>query len=162
MNNLFYQGVRNALICTSVFLVACGTTSTAVTPDNLSQPQSSLSRPDGQVRVDTDSEKVAQLWAAAERARSESKSDIALELLYEALDIDPSNSLLWSRAAEIQLDQVEPALAENFAARSNSHAADNRPLLHRNWLIIERARSMRGDLLGVRSANKQVEIYEER
>jgi len=32
-------------------------------------------------------------------------------------------------------------------------------LLYRNWLIIEHARSMRGDLLGVRSARKQVQLY---
>jgi hypothetical protein len=99
------------------------------------------------------------LWAASERAREENRPEIALELLYEAIEIAPQNSLLWSRAAEIKLDSVEPAAAEDFAVRSNSHAGDNRPLLHRNWLIIEHSRSMRGDLLGVRSAQKQVQLY---
>ncbi len=39
-------------------------------------------------------------------------------------------------------------------------AGVNTPLLHRNWLIIEHARSMRGDLLGVRSAHKKVQEYQ--
>lgn len=117
-------------------------------------------RPDGSVRVDTQDQNVAKLWAAAEKARGENRLTIALELLYEAMELDPQNSLLWSRAAEIQLDSLEPALAENYAVRSNSWAGDNKPLLYRNWLIIEHARSMRGDLLGVRSAHKNVQLYQ--
>ena len=119
-----------------------------------------LTRPDGSVRVDTQNAESAKLWASAERAMSEGRPEIALELLYEALEVEPQNSLLWSRAAELQLDTLEPELAENYALRSNSWAAENRPLLYRNWLIIEHARSMRGDLLGVRSAHKQVQAYQ--
>ena len=121
-----------------------------------------IARPDGAVGLSTDNSEVAELWAAAERARSENQPNVALELLYEAMEVDPQNSLLWSRAAELKLDEIDPALAEEFAVRSNSLAGENRPLLHRNWLIIEHARSMRGDLLGVRSAHKQVEIFENR
>ena len=84
----------------------------------------------------------------------------ALELLYEALEVSPGNSLLWSRAAELQLDSLEAALAENFAVKSNSYAGDNQALLYRNWLIIQHARDMRGDLLGVRSAHKKVQQYQ--
>ena len=121
-----------------------------------------IARPDGSVGLSTDNSEVAELWAAAERARSENQPNVALELLYEAMQVDPQNSLLWSRAAELKLDDIEPALAEEYAVRSNSLAGENRPLLHRNWLIIEHARSMRGDLLGVRSAHKQVEVFENR
>jgi len=119
-----------------------------------------VSRPDGAVRVDTADERVAQLWAAAETARQENKTAIALELLYEGLGISPQNSLLWSRAAELQLDSLEAALAENYAVKSNAFAGENTPLLYRNWLIIEQARNMRGDLLGVRSAHKKVQQYQ--
>ena len=121
-----------------------------------------IARPDGAVGISTDNSEVAELWAAAERARSENQRSVALELLYEAMQVDPQNSLLWSRAAELKLDDIEPALAEEYAVRSNSLARENRPLIHRNWLIIEHARSMRGDLLGMRSAHKQVEKYENR
>ena len=119
-----------------------------------------IARPDGAVGLSTDNSEVAELWAAAERARAENQPNVALELLYEAMEVDPQNSLLWSRAAELKLDEIDPALAEEFAVRSNSLAGENRPLLHRNWLIIEHARGMRGDLLGVRSAHKQVEAFE--
>lgn len=117
-------------------------------------------RPDGSVRIDTQNQEVAKLWASAEQARRNSNDAIALELLYEALEISPQNALIWSRAAEIQLDSLEAALAENYATRSNTFAGDNRPLLYRNWLIIEHARNMRGDLLGVRSAHKKVQQYQ--
>ncbi len=119
-----------------------------------------VARPDGSVRGDTADRQVAQLWAAAERARQENKDAVALELLYDALEVSPQSAILWSRAAEIQLDSLEAALAESYAAKSNAFAADNRPLLYRNWLIIEHARDMRGDLLGVRSAHKKVQQYQ--
>lgn len=119
----------------------------------------SASRPDGSVRFDTQNTQVARLWAAAEKARSDNRGAIALELLYDALEISPQNSLLWSRAAEIQLDSLEAALAENYAVKSNSFAGENSQLLYRNWLIIEHARRMRGDLLGVRNAHKLVQQY---
>ncbi len=120
----------------------------------------SFSRPDGSVRGDTDFERVAQLWAAAEEARDQGQDSAALELLYDALEMNPQNALLWSRAAEIQLDTLESALAESYATKSNAFAGENRPLIHRNWLIIEHARDMRGDLLGVRSAHKKVQEFQ--
>jgi hypothetical protein len=119
-----------------------------------------ISRPDGSVTGSTDYERVAKLWAAAEEARVNDQNAIALELLYDALEVNPQNPLLWSRAAEIQLDTLEAALAESYATKSNAFAANNRPLLYRNWMIIEHARNMRGDLLGVRSAHKKVQEYQ--
>lgn len=119
-----------------------------------------ISRPDGSVRGNTDFEKVADLWASAEEARTKEQYTVALEFLYDALDVNPQNPLLWSRAAEIQLDTLEAALAESYATKSNAFAQDNRPLLYRNWMIIEHARKMRGDLLGVRSAHKKVQEYQ--
>ncbi len=141
-----------------VLTVGCSSTKSPERAASL--PEAPIfTRPDGSVRTDTTNQEVAQLWASAESARAKDKPAVALELLYEALEIAPDNSLVWSRAAEIQLDNLEPALAEDFAVRSNSFASENRPLLHRNWLIIEHSRSMRGDLLGVRSARKEVEAY---
>ena len=119
-------------------------------------------RPDGSVRADTEDARVAQLWSAAQEAYGRNDEVAALEHLYEALEIDPGNGLLWSRAAEIQLDAEEPEQAERFAARSNAAAGDNRALQYRNWLIIEHARDMRGDLLGVRSAHRRVQQFQYR
>ncbi len=120
------------------------------------------SLPDGSVRVDTEDARIAQLWSAAQDARSRDDDVEALERLYEALEIDPGNALLWSSAAEIQLDVPEPAQAENFAMKSNNFAGANPSLLYRNWLIIEHSRRLRGDLLGVRSAHRQVQQYQYR
>jgi len=119
-----------------------------------------VSRPDGSVRGNTEYEQVAKLWAAAEQARANDQDEAALQLLYDALEVNPQNALLWSRAAEIQLDTLEAALAESYATKSNAFAEDNRPLLYRNWVIIEHSRNMRGDLLGVRSAHKKVQEYQ--
>ena len=117
-------------------------------------------RPDGAVRIDTNDQQTARLWASAEQARQAGQTSAALEILYEALDNSPQNALLWSRAAELQLDSLEATLAESYATKSNAYAGDNRPLLYRNWLIIEHARNMRGDLLGVRSARIKVQEYQ--
>lgn len=152
----------SAVVVAAMLISACATPQSqdpGVTT-GLSGVAPIATRPDGGVRLDTTSQEVASLWAAAERARAENKPVISLELLYEAMEIDPQNALLWSRAAEHKLDSLEPALAENYATRSNTFANENRPLLHRNWLIIEHARSMRGDLLGERSAHKQVQFYQ--
>jgi len=128
------------------------TTAMAQTPD----------LPEGSVRYDTNDARVAELWSSAEQARLEANSDLALQHLFEALEISPQNSLLWSRAAEIQLNNQQAALAETLALKSNTFAGNNDSLLHRNWLIIEHARSMRGDLLGVRSAHKKVQEFKYR
>lgn len=117
-------------------------------------------QPDGSVRADTDDARVAQLWSAAEQAYVSNDADVALGHLYEAMELAPGNALLWSRAAEIQLDAEQPAVAENLAVKSNTVAGPNRALRYRNWLIIEHAREMRGDLLGVRSAHRKVQQFQ--
>ena len=115
---------------------------------------------DGSIRHDTDSPRIAQLWAAAEKAKSERKWNDAERYIQEALQLQPKDGVLWSRAADLKLTLLEPALAERFAMRSVAFANDNRTLLHRNWLIIEHAREMQGDMLGVREAHKQVQSYQ--
>lgn len=116
--------------------------------------------PDGSIRHDTDNARVAQLWSAAETARKNQDLDTAEVYILEALTVKPQDAILLSRAAEFKLVKLEPALAENFAAKSIAFASSNRTLLHRNWLIIEHARELRGDLLGVRDAHKMVQNYQ--
>ena len=150
------------LVCAAALLLGgcAGMRGADEPPPSVSTPAATL--PDGSVRVDTDDERIAQLWTAAEEARRLGNDSAALELLYEALELDQRNALLWSRAAEIQLDDENPAQAENFAVKSNAFAGDNNTLLYRNWLMIEQARDMRGDLLGMRSAHKRVQQYQYR
>ncbi len=154
------QGVQLSMVGLALIVTGCATTNQAEQPVSRTTalPQTA-ELPEGSVRYDTNDARVAQLWSAAEQARLEANTDMALQHLFEALEISPQNSLLWSRAAEIQLNNQQAAMAENLALKSNTFAGDNASLLHRNWLIIEHARSMRGDLLGVRSAHKKVQEY---
>lgn len=119
-----------------------------------------VSLADGSVRVDTENSRIAELWGESELSRQSGNDPQALEQLYEALEIEPQNSLLWSRVAELQLDNGDPTRAEQSALRSNTFAGTNPSLLHRNWLMIKHSRNIRGDLLGVRSAHKQVQHYQ--
>lgn len=146
-------------ICFSLLLGGCA----ALDPQGTNQqpPAPTLSMPDGSIRYDTEDPRLAQLWSAAEQARKDKNMAEALEHIYAAIDISPTNSLLWSRAAELQLGGDQAMQAENFAFKSNQYAGNNSALLLRNWMIIEHARSLRGDLLGVRSAHKNVQKYQQ-
>lgn len=115
---------------------------------------------DGSIRHDTNNARIAQLWAAAEKARAASDPQTASQYILEAIEVNPQDSVLLSRAAELQLNMSQPVLAESYAVRSNAFAQTNRTLQLRNWLIIEHSREMRGDLLGVRSAHKKVQEYQ--
>jgi len=126
-----------------LFIQGCQTLQPAA--DEKAPPVSVRSQLDGSIRYDTENQQLAELWSAAEEARRNDQDDQALDLVYQALDISPENSLLWSRAAELQLDNDQALMAENLALKSNAFAGDNPVLLHRNWLIIEHARSLRGD-----------------
>ena len=140
-----------------LFLTGCQTVPDASAP---TLPSSARAQLDGSIRYDTNDQRVAELWSAAEDARRSNNDNAALDLLYQALDLSPENSLLWSRAAELQLDNDQALQAENLALKSNAFAGDNSVILHRNWLIIEHARTLRGDLLGVRSARKRVQEFQ--
>lgn len=115
---------------------------------------------DGSIRHDTDNARVAQLWVAAEKARASEDQETASRYILQAIEVAPQDGVLLSRAAELQLQMNQPVLAESYAVKSNAYSQTNRTLLLRNWLIIEHAREIRGDLLGVRSAHKKVQEYQ--
>lgn len=108
---------------------------------------------EGEIRHDIQDENVARFWQESEILYRNGDVDNAMGRLQQALEITPRDAVLWSRAAEFSLDQESNLRAENYAAKSNFLAtADNRPLRYRNWLIIQRSRENRGDLLGARDA----------
>ena len=143
-------------------VVVSGCTSLAPTQDlktpvQATQTQLDGTLPlDGSIRQDTTSARVAELWANAEQARLSSNHEAAINFILQAIELQPQDALLLSRVAELQLNVRQPVLAESYAVRSNAYAATNRTMLLRNWLIIEHSREMRGDLLGVRTAHRQV------
>jgi len=140
----------------------CASIGNTSSDNNLTPAPRAVSLADGSVRVDTQNSQIAELWSISENARQSGNDPLALESLYQALELEPQNSLLWSRVAELQLDNSEPGRAEQSALRSNLYAGNNGSLLHRNWLMIKHARNVRGDLLGVRSAHKQAQQYQYR
>lgn len=107
----------------------------------------------GVISHEVTDENVARLWQESEIFRRNGDLDSARGRLQQAIVITPKDAVLWSRAAEIELSRREHLRAENYAAKSNFLATvGNRPLRYRNWLIIQRARQGRGDLLGAREA----------
>jgi len=150
------------LLACLVLVTGCASIGNTSSDNKLTPAPRAVSLADGSVRVDTENSEIAELWSAAEIARQSGNDPQALESLYQALELEPQNSLLWSRVAELQLDNSEPGRAEQSALRSNTFAGNNASLLHRNWLMIKHARNVRGDLLGVRSAHKQVQQYQYR
>lgn len=108
----------------------------------------------GDIRHDVTDPQVARLWQESEIMRRSGELEAAQERLQQAIAITPRDAVLWSRAAEIELDKGGFLRAENYAAKSNFLATlANRQLRYRNWLIIKRAREGRGDLLGAREAD---------
>lgn len=107
----------------------------------------------GVISHEVTDENVARLWQESEIFRRNGDLESARSKLQQAIVITPKDAVLWSRAAEIELTRQAHLRAENYAAKSNFLATvGNRPLRYRNWLIIQRAREGRGDLLGAREA----------
>ncbi len=116
---------------------------------------------DGAIRHTVDNEAVAMLWEQSEEARRNEEFRSAISALERALQVAPEDPVLWSRLAELQLEQGEHGVAENFAARSNALAEEHRLLRYRNWLIIEAARDYRGDDEGAREARLEADRLRE-
>ncbi len=154
--------------CLVSLLIGC--TSLSTPPDETpATQQQKYSQPisddgtlltDGSIRHDTIDVQVASLWGSAEQARLQGNHKLASELVLRAIELQPTDGVLLSRAAELQLQLNEPVLAESYAVKSNALSETNRTMLLRNWLIIEHAREMRGDLLGVRTAHQKVQQFQ--
>lgn len=121
--------------------------------DPVAQTLDSYVSEEGVISHEVTDENVARLWQESEIFRRNGDLESARGRLQQAIVITPKDAVLWSRAAEIELSRSEHLRAENYAAKSNFLATvGNRPLRYRNWLIIQRAREGRGDLLGAREA----------
>lgn len=97
--------------------------------------------------------------ALLDNANQQSKSgrlDAAAAALERALRLEPRNAEVWSRLAEIRLQQGQLDQAASLAAKSNSLAGNNVSVLTRNWKTIAQARSRKGDLKGAREAQAKV------
>ncbi len=101
--------------------------------------------------------------ALLDNADQQSKSgrlDAAAAALERALRLEPRNAEVWSRLAEIRLQQGQLDQAASLAAKSNNLAGNNVSVLRRNWKIIAQARSRKGDLKGASEAQTKVRELE--
>ena len=148
-------------VAIAVMMSACATAGNkagnkAVEQEAVAEKLDAFVEQDGSVRHEINNENVARLWQESNILRRSGNLSAAKGKLQEAIEITPEDPALWSGAAELELEEESLLRAENFAAKSNSLAAvGNRPLRYRNWLIIQRAREGRGDLLGAREAETQ-------
>ncbi len=104
-------------------------------------------------------EAVIGIWQEAESASQSGDYDTAAMLLERALRIEPNEAVLWSELAEVQLLQQNANQAENLAAKSNAMSLDDPLLNYRNWLIIARARYLKGDDIGAQEAEYTANSY---
>jgi hypothetical protein len=102
---------------------------------------------------------VALLDDAGRQARSGSL-DGAAAALERAVRIEPRNAAIWSRLAEVRLQQKLSPQAENLAKKSNTLAGRDNRLRARNWRIIARARQIAGDSAGAAQAEQQAAMLE--
>ncbi len=107
---------------------------------------------DNKIRHAIGNPAVKDLWEEAEMARLQGDFDAAVVKLERALQIESQDAVIWSRLAEVRLQQGDSAQAENLAAKSNAMSIDNPLLNYRNWLIISHARKLRGDDIGSQEA----------
>ena len=88
---------------------------------------------------------VALLDTATQQSRA-GKIDNAAATLERALRLEPRNAELWTRLAEIRLQQGQLDQAAGLAAKSNNLAGNNAELITRNLKIIEQVRAQQDRL----------------
>ena len=86
---------------------------------------------------------VALLDTARQQTRA-GKLDNAAATLERALRLEPRNAELWTRLAEVRLQQGQLDQAAGLAAKSNNLAGNNAGLITRNLKIIEQVRARKG------------------
>jgi hypothetical protein len=149
----------------ALLLGACATTGSGPTQTEqlVNERLDSYVIDEGEIRHDVQDPEVARLWQESAILSRSGDLDSAKARLQQAITITPRDAVLWSRAAEFELDQNSFLRAENYAAKSNYLATlGDRPLRYRNWLIIKRSREGRGDLLGAREAELESTKLSER
>jgi Tfp pilus assembly protein PilF len=118
-----------------------------------------------QARPAQPGEPTAAIVALAERADAQARSgefEAAAANLERALRIEPDSAPLWTRLANVRLEQGQYLQAEDLALRSNSLAPRDLFLQSVNWRLIAEARRQRGDTVGAGEADQRAQALEAR
>lgn len=102
---------------------------------------------------------VVTSWQAAEASRQRGDFMGSFRHLRKALEVEPTDPVVWSRLAEMALRLNKPEPAEKYAERSNQLAGGNNTLIYRNWLIVQRAREVNNDIEGAEEALKKANQF---
>lgn len=98
---------------------------------------------------------VVALLDRADSYRRSGDADNEAATIERALRIDPNNARLWSRLADVRLDQEQHRQAEQLAMKSNALAAGDTRLQAQNWRLIAAARRAMHDNAGAREAERK-------
>lgn len=101
---------------------------------------------------------VRALLETARNQRQAGNLTEAVATMERALRIEPRNARLWNQLAHLRLEQQQPELAAELAAKSNVLAATDAELKRDNWLLIGQARRATGDMEGARSAERKAQM----
>jgi tetratricopeptide (TPR) repeat protein len=101
---------------------------------------------------------VRALLETAQHQRQAGNLTEAVATMERALRIEPRNARLWNQLAHLRLEQQQPELAAELAAKSNVLAASDVELKRDNWLLIGQARRAAGDMEGARSAERKAQM----
>jgi len=104
---------------------------------------------------------VASLLAVAERQKKAGELEGAVATLERALSIEPRNSVIWSRMAELRFEQGRYDQAAQLAAKSNLFVGTNMALQARNYRLVALAKDTLGDRTAAAAALRQAEQLEE-
>jgi predicted Zn-dependent protease len=91
---------------------------------------------------------VEQLLADADKAKAESKPDVAIMKLQQAQRIAPREPKVYARLAALYLSQGQAARAEQMARKGLTTAVDRPGYGHFFWRLIAASRRYLGDTKG--------------
>lgn len=104
---------------------------------------------------------VASLLLTAERQKKAGELEGAVATLERALSIEPRNSVIWNRMAELRFEQGRYDQAAQLAAKSNLFVGANMALQARNYRLVALAKDTMGDRTAAAAALRQAEQLEE-
>jgi len=102
---------------------------------------------------------VVALLSEADISYKQGNLDESVNTIERALRIEPRNSLLLYKLAELRLQQGQPDLAENLAKKSELLAVGNAQLKKKNWLLIAKARDQMGKHDAAKVARKKAQQF---